>query len=157
MLHRSLALCLNMAIRAVLKSTVKFEVGDLANTSVAGYVSPKVACLLALAFWVTLSDSGISGHTVEKSEMTDLPIESLLLDAAYAPLAATFYPPAAMLVANDRGSAQPGLSPVVLPPPPHGFVLGGNGPLLGRCPGCSQSSGWICLGALSLYLWSFCV
>ena len=79
--------------------------------------------------------------------MTDLQTKSLLLDAtlvaAFAPLAAMFFPPAAMLdAANDRGSAQPGLSPVVLPPPPPRFVLGGNGLCLGPCPGCYQSSGW---------------
>ena len=58
---------------------------------------------------------------MEKPKVTDLQKESLLLDAtlvaAFAPLAAMFFPPAAMLdAANDRGSAQPALSPVVLPP-----------------------------------------
>ena len=86
-------------------------------------------------------------HSIEKPKVTDLQMESLLLDAthvaAFAPLAAMFFPAAALLdAAHDRGSAQPGPSPVVLPPPPPGFVLGGNGLCLGRCPGCFQSSGW---------------
>ena len=53
---------------------------------------------------------------MEKPKLTDLQTERLLLDAtlvaAFAPLAAMFF-------------AQPGLSPVVLPPPPPGFVLEG--------------------------------
>ena len=84
-------------------------------------------------------------NSMEKPKVTDLQMESLFLDAtlvldatlfaAFAPLAAMFFPLAAMFdAANDRGSAQPGLSPVVLPPPPPGFVLGGNGICLDRCP-----------------------
>ena len=51
-------------------------------------------------------------------------MESLLLDAtlvaAFAPLTAMLFPPAALLdAAHDRGSAQPGLSPVVLPSACH--------------------------------------
>ena len=77
-------------------------------------------------------------NSMEKPKVTDLQTESLLLDAtlvaAFAPLAAMFFPLVALLdAANDRDSAQPGLSPVVLPPPPLGFVLGGNGFCLGRC------------------------
>ena len=117
--------------------------------------------------WFSLSVSGILGqvkslcdgmcsenyllnledfNSMDKPKVTDLQMESLLLDAtlvaAFAPLAAMFFPPAAILdAAHDRGSAQPGLSPVVLPPRPLGFVLGGNGLCLGRSPGCFQLSG----------------
>ena len=44
------------------------------------------------------------------------------LNAAFALFAVLFFPPAALLdAAHDRGSAQPGLSPVVSLPLPPGF------------------------------------
>ena len=69
-------------------------------------------------------------------QMVLSPLDATLF-AAFALFAALFFPPAALLVAaHDRGSAQPGLSPVVsLPLPP------GNSHCRGCCHGCFQSPG----------------
>ena len=64
------------------------------------------------------------------------------LFAAFALFAALFFSPAALLVAaRVRGSAHPGLSPVVLPPLLPGFPSDGNSHCRGCCHGCFQSSG----------------
>ena len=104
-----------------------------------------VQTIMTLLLWFSLNVSGVSGqgkswydgmcsenyllnledfNSMEKPKETDLQVDSLLLDAtlvaAFALFAALFFPPAAMLdAAHDRGSAQPGFSPVVLPPPPE--------------------------------------
>ena len=93
---------------------------------------------MTLLLWFSLSVC-----VSEISEQGDLLTVKFLLDATLNDLVAAFAPLAAMLVAaDDRGSAKPGLSPVVLPPPP-GFVVGGNALCLGRCAGCFQSPRWI--------------
>ena len=67
---------------------------------------------MTLLLWFSLSVSGISGlnfedfNSMEKPKVTDLQMESLLLDAtlvaAFAPFAAMFFPLAALL---DAGSS----------------------------------------------------
>ena len=51
--------------------------------------------------------------------------------------------PRCSLPAHDRGSAQPGLSPVVSLPLPPGFPSDGNSHGSGYCHGCFQSPGWM--------------
>ena len=83
---------------------------------------------MTLLLWFSLSVSGISGqgttlydgmcsenyllnlmdfHSIEKPKVTDLQMESFLLDAtlvaAYAPLAAMFSPAVLLVAARDRG------------------------------------------------------
>ena len=102
-----------------------------------------------LLLWFSLSVSGISDegkslydgmcsenyllnledfHSIEKPKVTDLQMEILLLDAtlvaAFAPLAAMFFPAALFDAAHDRGSAQPGLAAIW-------FRFGRQRPLLG--------------------------
>ena len=64
----------------------------------------------------------------DKLIVTDLQmVLDATLFAAFALFAALFFPPAALLVAaRDRGSAHPGLSPVVLPPLLFGFPSDGT-------------------------------
>ena len=80
--------------------------------------------------------------------VTDLQmVLAATLFAAFALFAALFFPPAALHVAaRDRGSAQPGLSQVVLPPLLPGFPSDGNTHCRGCCHGCFQSPG-LMLGA----------
>ena len=92
----------------------------------------------------------VETESLGKLIVTDLQTEKSMLDAvlndvvaAFAPLAATFHLPAALLDAADgRGLVKPGLSLVVSPPLPPG-CLEGNGLCRGRCPHCFQSLGWM--------------
>ena len=77
----------------------------------------------------------------DKLIVTDLQmVLDATLFAAFALFAALFFPPAALLVAaRDRGSAHPGLSPVVSPPLLPGFPSDGNSHCRGCCHGCFHS------------------
>ena len=108
-----------------------------------------VQTTMTLLLWFSLSVSGISGQgktlndgmgsvlafkdknlldwlIVTDLQMALFPLDAMLI-AAFALFAALFFPPAALLdAAYDRGSAQPGLSPVVSLPLPPGFPSDGN-------------------------------
>ena len=77
----------------------------------------------------------------DKLIVTDLQmVLDATLFAAFALFSALFFPPAALLVAaRDRGSAHPGLSPVVSPPLLPGFPSDGNSHCRGCCHGCFHS------------------
>ena len=79
------------------------------------------------------------------------------LFAAFALFAALFFSPAALLVAaRVRGSAHPGLSPVVLPPLLPGFLSDGNSHCSGCCHDDFQSPGMM-LDAMrrGFLLWAY--
>ena len=79
------------------------------------------------------------------------------LFAAFALFAALFFSPAALLVAaRVRGSAHPGLSPVVLPLLLPGFPSDGNSHCRGCCHDCFQSPGMM-LAAMrrDFLLWAY--
>ena len=79
------------------------------------------------------------------------------LFAVFALFAALFVSPAALLVAaRVRGSAHPGLSPVVLPPLLPGFTSDGNSHCRGCCHDCFQSPGMM-LDAMrrDFLLWAY--
>ena len=79
------------------------------------------------------------------------------LFAAFALFAALFFSPAALLVAaRVRGSAHPGLSPVVLPLLLPGFPSDGNSHYCGCCHDCFQSPGMM-LAAMrrDFLLWTY--